>query len=102
MQYTIQTIFDDYSLSLIYNDEKSTETTKFIDDELKISKEMKELKIKIYKKKNELFVNKIISDVNDNNNLVQYFNSIHKYIEKVQEILTRYSLECSKLTKYLN
>ena len=45
MQYTIQTIFDEYSLSLIYKDKKSTETKKFIDDELKVSKEMKELKI---------------------------------------------------------
>ena len=93
MQYTIQTIFDDYSLSLIYKDEKNTEITKFIDDEQKISKEMKELKIKMYKKKNELFVNKIISDVNDNNNnLVQYFNHIHKYIQNVQKILNKYNL----------
>ena len=101
MQYTIQTIFDDYSLSLILKDEKNTEITKFIDDEQKILEEMKELKIKMFKKKNELFVNKIISDVNDNNNnLVQYFNHIHKYIQNVQKILNKYNLECLKLTKY--
>ena len=110
MPNTIENIYKEYLFSLILKKSKDEgkeedknkckEIKKFIDDEeiniLRINKIIKEIKIK----QSELFVNKIISNDNYNNNLVNYFDCIHKSIEKVKDLLDSYKLECSGLTKY--
>ena len=102
MPSTIKIIFDDFLESLIFkkDKEKNSEEIKFIDDELINAPKITKIKREMTKKQNELFEDKIISDANYNNNLVQYFDYIHESIEKVKNVLDSYKLECSKLTKY--
>ena len=98
--FTIVSIFKSYSLSLNHKIEKSDEIIRFKAKERKLKTQIDELNDDVMEKADELFKNKIISDVNAHNNLIQYFNHIHEFIEKVQELLQEYNLECLQLKKY--
>ena len=80
MPDTIENIYRGFLKSLIFkkDDEKSSEELKFIDDDIINNSKISKLNIEMAKKQNELFEDKIISDANYNNNLVQYFNYIHE------------------------